>query len=114
MQVAPAPFGTKIQLISLWVPAPVPGPGGLKKNNYLRSALRLRPWCETGREMNLNYSSKLLENAVAEFARLQGIGPKTALRMVLFMLRQEPEDVHRFSDALLQLKDGIKYCECCH
>lgn len=90
------------------------GTGCLKKFNYLRSALRLRPRRETGWKMNLNYSSKLLENAVAEFARLPGIGPKTALRMVLFMLRQEPEDVHRFSDALLQLKDGIKYCECCH
>ena len=64
--------------------------------------------------MNLNYSSRLLENAVAEFAGLPGVGTKTALRMVLFLLRQDTADVERFSRALMELKHEIKYCDCCH
>ena len=60
------------------------------------------------------YSSQLLEKAVSEFSRLPGIGRKTALRMVLWMLRQEDSDVEQFADALLSLKKEIKYCHTCH
>ncbi len=50
------------------------------------------------------YSSLLLEKAVSEFSRLPGIGRKTALRLVLWMLRQDDSDVEQFTDALLSLK----------
>jgi recombination protein RecR len=58
--------------------------------------------------------SKLLENAVTEFARLPGIGKKTALRLVLHLLKRDQEEVHRFSDALTRLKDEVRHCLLCH
>ncbi|MEJ7694986.1 recombination mediator RecR [Daejeonella sp.] len=62
----------------------------------------------------MNFSSKLLENAVNEFATLPGIGQKTALRLVLHLLNQPQADVERFSHTLLQLKNEIRFCETCH
>jgi recombination protein RecR len=56
----------------------------------------------------------LLDNAVSQFARLPGIGKKTALRLVLHMLRQDDEDVIAFADALTTLKREVKYCRVCH
>jgi recombination protein RecR len=60
------------------------------------------------------YSSQLLEKAVQEFAKLPGIGRKTALRLVLWMLRQEDSDVEQFSEAISRMKREIKYCHTCH
>ncbi len=59
-------------------------------------------------------SSILLDNAVSQFSRLPGIGNKTALRLVLHLLRQDAEDVAAFADALTRLKREIKYCNKCH
>lgn len=64
--------------------------------------------------MNSPYPSTLLENAVNEFARLPGIGRKSALRLVLHLLRQEEENVARFTESVLRLKQEVKYCVCCH
>lgn len=61
----------------------------------------------------MNFSSKLLENAVAEFSRLPGIGQKTALRLVLHLLNQEKEEVSRFSNAITRLRNEIKFCKVC-
>jgi recombination protein RecR len=60
------------------------------------------------------YPSILLEKAVGEFSRLPGIGRKTALRLVLHMLRQENESVDSFANALVTLKHEVKYCKVCH
>lgn len=60
------------------------------------------------------YPSQLLEKAVAEFSKLPGIGRKTALRLVLWMLRQEETDVAQFAEAVSQLKREVKYCRTCH
>lgn len=60
------------------------------------------------------YSSQLLENAVTEFSRLPGIGKKTALRLVLHLLKQEKELVASFSDAIMRVCTEIKYCCNCH
>lgn len=60
------------------------------------------------------YPSRLLENAINEFARLPGIGKKSALRMVLHLLRQSKESVASFSQSLVQLRNDIKYCSVCH
>lgn len=62
----------------------------------------------------MNFSSKLLENAVNEFSRLPGVGQKSALRLVLHLLNQSEQDVTRFSNALTDLKSQIKYCKNCH
>jgi len=62
----------------------------------------------------MNFSSKLLENAVNEFSSLPGIGQKTALRLVLHLLNQPHSDVERFSSSLLILKRDIRYCLECH
>jgi recombination protein RecR len=62
----------------------------------------------------MNYSSRLLEEAVNEFAKLPGIGNKTALRLVLHLLKQETEDVERFGSIIQKLKKGIKHCQICH
>src|SRR6056297_2046297 len=64
--------------------------------------------------MQQNYSSRLLEEAVDEFSSLPGIGKKTALRLVLFLLRQDDERVERFSSTLLKMKKEIKHCKICH
>ena len=60
------------------------------------------------------YSSQLLEKAVTEFSKLPGIGRKTALRLVLWMLRQEDSDVEHFAEAISRMKREIKYCHTCH
>lgn len=60
-----------------------------------------------------NFPSKLLENAVSEFAKLPGIGRKTALRLVLHLLKKDIPDVQRFSSSLTQLREGIKHCRIC-
>lgn len=63
----------------------------------------------------MNFSSKLLENAVNEFSTLPGIGQKTALRLVLHLLNQSEAEVEKFSNALTVLKRDIRYCsECCN
>ena len=64
--------------------------------------------------MNQKYPSVLLENAVNEFAKLPGIGRKTALRLVLHLLRQDNSVVESFSQALVSLKEGVKHCKVCH
>ncbi|WP_297928202.1 recombination mediator RecR [uncultured Coprobacter sp.] len=64
--------------------------------------------------MNQPYSSALLENAVNEFAKLPGIGRKTALRLVLHLLRQEEPLVENFGNAIIKLRKEIKYCHVCH
>lgn len=56
----------------------------------------------------------MLEQAVSEFSKLPGIGRKTALRLVLWMLRQEDTSVTQFADAIKQLKQEVKYCHICH
>lgn len=62
----------------------------------------------------MNFSSKLLENAVNEMSRLPGIGSKTALRLVLHILQQSVQDVERLGESLIQLKKQIKHCVKCH
>jgi recombination protein RecR len=64
--------------------------------------------------MQQEYPSQLLERAVSEFAKLPGIGRKTALRLVLHLLRLETEEVERFAEAVTQMKHEIKHCRVCH
>ncbi|PLX13267.1 MAG: recombination protein RecR [Marinilabiliales bacterium] len=64
--------------------------------------------------MEREFPSKLLDKAVNEFSKLPGIGKKTALRLVLHLLKQEKEDVNAFGNALIQLKNEIKHCKVCH
>jgi recombination protein RecR len=61
-----------------------------------------------------SFSSSLLQSAVEEFSRLPGIGKKTALRLVLHLLRQDEESVARFSEAMLRLRKEVIYCRDCH
>ena len=60
------------------------------------------------------YPSQLLEKAVQAFSRLPGIGRKTALRLVLHLLRQESGDVEQFADAIVRMKHEVRYCRVCH
>ena len=62
---------------------------------------------------NHHYPSILLENAVNQFAKLPGIGRKTALRLVLHLLKQEKSEVGGFAQALVSLKNEIRYCAVC-
>ncbi len=59
------------------------------------------------------FSSSLLENAVNEFAKLPGIGKKTALRLVLHLLKKEVSDVKGFSDVILKMREEIHFCSRC-
>jgi recombination protein RecR len=63
--------------------------------------------------MSLNYHSKLLEAAVAEFSRLPGIGRKTALRLVLHLLKQEKENAEALGNAIIRLCSEVKQCKVC-
>jgi len=62
----------------------------------------------------MEMSSKLLENAVAEISQLPGIGKRTALRLVLHLLRQPEIQTQLLSDALLKMRNDIQYCKSCH
>lgn len=62
----------------------------------------------------MQYQSQLLENAVDEFAKLPGVGRKTALRLVLHLLRQEPERAQLLGESVIRLRQDVKYCKCCH
>src|SRR4051812_6363881 len=62
---------------------------------------------------DMQFSSSLLENAVNEFARLPGIGKKTALRLVLHLLKQDENDVDHFSGTISKMRSGIKFCRRC-
>jgi recombination protein RecR len=62
----------------------------------------------------MQFSSALLETAVNEFAKLPGIGKKTALRLVLHLLRQEADEVQHFSDVMARMRTEIKFCQRCH
>lgn len=64
--------------------------------------------------MEQQYPSVLLEKAVNEFSKLPGIGRKTALRLVLHLLRQSNSDVEQFASAIAKVKQEVKYCRVCH
>ena len=64
--------------------------------------------------MERQYSSLLLDKAVGEFAKLPGIGRKTAWRLVLHLLKQSDADVTSFADAITTMKRDVKYCSVCH
>lgn len=62
----------------------------------------------------MNFSSKLLEDAVGEFSKLPGVGQKTALRLVLHLLNKDQEEVEHFGNAIIRLRKEIKHCNICH
>jgi len=62
----------------------------------------------------MNFSSKLLEDAVNEFSKLPGVGQKTALRLVLHLLNKEQEEVDTFGHSIIRLRKDIKHCNICH
>lgn len=61
-----------------------------------------------------SYNSLLLDTAVAELAKLPGIGRKTALRLALYLLRKEPESAKALGKAIIEMREGIEYCPVCH
>ena len=61
-----------------------------------------------------SFPSQLLEEAVNEFAKLPGIGRKSALRLVLHLLKQEVQDVEIFANSLIQLRSEVMHCKVCH
>jgi recombination protein RecR len=62
----------------------------------------------------MNFSSKLLEDAVNEFSKLPGVGKKTALRLVLHLLNKEAAEVELFGNSIIKLRQEIKHCAICH
>ena len=60
------------------------------------------------------YPSALLSDAVEAIGSLPGVGRRSALRLALHLLRQPAENVHHFTQAINDLRDGVKYCRCCH
>lgn len=60
------------------------------------------------------FSSKLIDDAVDQMSTLPGVGKKTALRLVLHLLKKSPEEVDRFSRAFVNMRSGIKECIVCH
>ncbi len=64
--------------------------------------------------MEQEFASRLLEAAVSEFAKLPGIGRKTALRLVLHLLKQDEAEAVAFGEAVIKLRREIRYCKVCH
>ena len=64
--------------------------------------------------MDQEFASSLLEQAVSQFASLPGIGRKTALRLVLYLLKQSEQDATAFGEAIIRLRREIRYCRVCH
>lgn len=62
----------------------------------------------------MNYPSRLIEDAVNAFSRFPGIGKKTALRLTLHLLRQQPDDARQLAEAVTKLTTQIQYCRTCH
>ena len=62
----------------------------------------------------MNYNSKIFEDAVNEFAKLPGIGRRTALRLVLHLLKESPAEVEKFGKTFIRLRNEIRYCRECH
>lgn len=62
----------------------------------------------------MNFSSSLLENAVNEFAKLPGVGKKTALRLALHLLKKDKKEVENFGGAIIKMRDEIQFCRRCH
>jgi recombination protein RecR len=60
------------------------------------------------------FSSSLLENAVNEFAKLPGIGKKTALRLILHLIKQDAGEVNQFSEVIAKMRNEIKFCSRCY
>jgi recombination protein RecR len=61
----------------------------------------------------MQFSSSLLESAVNQFAKLPGIGKKTALRLVLHLLKQDPQAVQGFGETIIRMRKDIKFCQRC-
>ena len=62
----------------------------------------------------MDFSSKLIEEAVNEFANLPGVGRKTALRFVLYIMKQPPAAIEVFGHSLIKLRNELKHCQKCH
>lgn len=62
----------------------------------------------------MQFQSQLLENAVDEFAKLPGVGRKTALRLVLHLLRQDPDRAKNLGESVIKLREEVKYCKSCY
>lgn len=62
----------------------------------------------------MNFSSKLIEEAVNEFSKLPGVGKRTALRFVLHLMKQNPADVSQFGNSFIKLRQELRYCAVCH
>ena len=75
---------------------------------------RLSTFSATFVVMENEFSSSLLENAVNEMAKLPGIGRKTALRLILHLLRQDKTAALSLGDSIIKLREGIRYCSVCH
>lgn len=82
---------------------------GIRSRQEARNLLFLQP-----KFRYMNFSSKYIEEAVDAFASLPGIGKKTALRQVLYLIKQEVEISEQFAEAILQMRRNIKQCEICH
>jgi recombination protein RecR len=62
----------------------------------------------------MEFSSKLIEEAVNEFSKLPGVGKRTALRFVLHLLKQSENEVSQFGNSFIRLKNELRYCQQCH
>ncbi len=83
-------------------------------NRHFSYKLGRKTHCKIKFVFEENLSSKLLSDAVSEFAKLPGIGKKTALRLVLFLLNQDENQVENFSNSIIKLKKEIKICKKCN
>ena len=81
---------------------------------FVSQPLLVQSWPVLCKFAGVNIPSKLIENAVDQMSTLPGIGKKTALRLVIELLRRKPEEVERFARAFTDMRSNITYCKTCH
>lgn len=69
---------------------------------------------ESCNDLTVDFPSKLIEEAVNQISKLPGIGKKTALRLVLHLIKDRPENTFALTEALNKLRSGVRYCSCCN
>jgi recombination protein RecR len=83
------------------------------EKNFMQ-IIQMRATLQLNKCIGVNIPSKLIEQAVDQLSSLPGVGRKTALRYALELLRRKPEDIQRFSQAINDMRQQIKYCGHCH
>ena len=84
------------------------------KNTHYLLGKAHNTWAKSSIFDVMNFSSKLIEEAVNEFSKLPGVGKRTALRFVLHLMKLDKSEVSKFGSSFIKLREEMRYCDSCH